>query len=141
VEVSAMPQVTINYVAVVVSALVLMALGAVWYAPPLFGNVWMQLIGKKPEDVQKGSLPRAYVMMFISALVLSFALAHVLRWAGAATAVGGIKVALAVWIGFVLTTNAGSLIFEGRPAALYWINTGYYGVGMILIGLILTFWK
>ena len=136
-----MPQVAINYVAVVVSALVLVALGALWYAPPVFGNVWMQLIGKKPEDLQKGSPSRAYAMMFISALVLSFALAHVLRWAGATTAVGGIKVALALWIGFVLTTSAGSFIFEGRPAALYWLNNGYYGVGMILIGLILTFWK
>lgn len=136
-----MPQVMINYAAVVVSALVLMVLGAVWYAPPVFGNVWMRLIGKKPEDLQKGSMTQAYAMMFISALVLSFGLAHVLRWAGATTAVGGIKVALAVWIAFVLTTNAGSFIFEGRPAALYWLNAGYYGVGMILIGLVLTLWK
>ena len=136
-----MPQVSINYVAVVVSALVLVALGALWYAPPVFGNVWMQLIGKTPEDLQKGSMPRAYAMMLISALVLSFALAHVLRWAGATTVVGGIKVALAMWIGFVLTTNAGSFIFEGRPAALYWLNTGYHGVGMIIIGVILALWK
>ncbi len=136
-----MPQVSINYVAVVVSALALMVLGAVWYAPPVFGTAWIRLIGKKEEDLQKGALPQAYVMMFVSALVLTFALAHVLRWAGAATAVGGIKVALALWIGFVLTTSAGSLIFEGRPAALYWLNTGYYGVGMIITGIILALWK
>jgi hypothetical protein len=136
-----MPQVSINYVAVVVSALVLMVLGAVWYAPPVFGTAWMRLIGKKPEDLQKGTLPQAYAMMFVSALVLSFALAHVLRWAGAGTALGGIKVALALWIGFVLTTSSGSLIFEGRPAALYWLNTGYYGVGMIITGIILALWK
>ncbi len=136
-----MPQVPINYVAVVVSALVLMVLGAVWYAPPVFGTVWMGLIGKKPEDLEKGALPRAYGMMFVSALVLSFALAHVLRWAGAAGTIAGIKVALSVWIGFVLTTSAGSVIFEGRPAALYWLNTGYHGVGLIIIGVILTLWK
>ncbi len=136
-----MPQVSINYVAVVVSALVLMVLGAVWYAPPVFGTVWMRLIGKKPEDIQKGAMSQAYGTMFVSALVLSFALAHVLRWAGAATAVGGIKVALALWIGFVLTTSAGSFVFEGRPAALYWLNAGYHGAGMIIIGVILTLWK
>lgn len=136
-----MPEVSVNYVAVVVSAIVLMVLGAVWYAPPVFGTAWMRLIGRKSEDMEKGTLPQAYAMMFVSALVLSFALAHVLRWAGAATAVAGIKVALAVWIGFVLTTSSGSFIFEGRPAALYWLNTGYHGVGMIVIGLILTLWK
>ena len=136
-----MQQVSINYLAIVVSALVLMVLGGVWYAPPVFGSAWMRLIGKKPEEVQKGPLPQAYAMMFISALVLSFALAHVLRWAGAATALGGIKVALALWIGFVLTTSSGSFIFEGRPAALYWLNTGYHGVGMIIISIILAVWK
>jgi len=136
-----MPQVPINYVAVVVSAIVLMVLGAVWYAPPVFGTMWMRLIAKKPEDVQQGPMPQAYGMMFVSALVLSFALAHVLRWAGAGTAIGGIKVALALWIGFVLTTNAGTFIFEGRPAALYWLNTGYHGVGMIIVGVILALWK
>ncbi len=136
-----MPQVPINYVAVVVSALVLMVIGAVWYAPPVFGTLWMRLIGKKPEDLQKGAMPRAYGMMFVSALVLSFALAHVLRWAGAATAVVGIKVALSLWIGFVLTTNAGSFIFEGRPAALYWLNAGYYGLGLVIMAVILTLWR
>jgi hypothetical protein len=136
-----MPQVSINYLAVVVSALVLMVLGGMWYAPPVFGTAWMRLIGKKPEELQKGALPQAYAMMFISALVLSFALAHVLRWAAATTALSGVKVALAVWIGFVLTTNSGSFIFEGRPAALYWLNTGYYGVGMVIAGIILALWK
>ena len=136
-----MPQVSINYVAVVVSALVLIVLGGVWYAPPVFGTLWMRLVGKKPEDLQKGALPQAYAMMFVSALVLSFALAHVMRWAGAATPLAGIKVALALWIGFVLTTSSGSFIFEGRPVALYWLNTGYYGVGMIITGIILALWK
>lgn len=135
-----MPQVHINYVAVVVAALVSMILGAIWYAPPVFGNVWMQLIGKKPEDLQTGAMPQAYAMMFVAALVLSFVLAHVLRWANAMTAIGGVKVALTMWIGFVLTTSAGGFIFEGRPVKLYWLVNGYQGVALVLMGLILAVW-
>lgn len=136
-----MPQVQINYVAVVVTALVPMLLGGIWYAPAVFGTVWMQLVGKKPEDVQKGALPRAYGMMFVAALVLAFALAHVLRWANATTALGGLKVALTVWIGFVLATSAGAYIFESRPWRLYWLNNGYHGVGLVLMGIILAVWR
>jgi hypothetical protein len=136
-----MPQVPINYVAVVVAALVPMILGAIWYAPAVFGNVWMQLVGKKPEDIRKGALPQAYGMMFVGALVLSFTLAHVLRWANASTAVAGLKVALTMWIGFVLATSAGTYIFEGRPVRLYWLNNGYHGVALVLMGIILAVWK
>jgi len=135
-----MPQVHINYVAIVVAALVPMILGAIWYAPAVFGNVWMQLVGKKPEDLQKGALPQAYAMMFVAALVLAFVLAHVLRWANATTVIGGVKVALTVWIGFVLATSAGGFIFEGRPWKLYWLTNGYQGVALVLMGIILAVW-
>ena len=86
-----MSQVHINWLAVVVAALVPMVLGAIWWAPPVFGNVWMQLIGKKPEDLRTGSMPQAYAMMFVSALVMSFVLAHVLRWAGAIAGPGDLS--------------------------------------------------
>jgi hypothetical protein len=140
-EVSALPQVHINYVAVVVAALVPMILGAIWYAPGVFGNVWMRLAGKKPEEGQRGALPQAYAMMFIAALALAFVLAHVLQWANATTAIAGVKVSLTVWIGFVLATSAGAYIFEGRPGQLFWLNSGYYGIAIVIMGIILAVWK
>lgn len=136
-----MPQVHLNWVAVVVAALVPMVLGAVWYAPPVFGNVWMHLIDKKPEDLPQGALPRAYALMFVAALVLSFVLAHVLGWANATTAISGLRVALTVWIGFVMATSAGGYIFEGRPAKLYWLNNGFQGVALVIMGIILAVWR
>ena len=135
-----MSQVHIIYVAVVVAALVPMILGMVWYAPAVFGNVWIQLIGKKPEDLRKDAMPQAYAMMFLAALVLSFVLAHILRWANAMTALGGVKVALTTWIGFVLTTSAGGFVFEGRPIKLYWLQNGYWGGALVIMGIILAAW-
>jgi hypothetical protein len=135
-----MMEVHLNYVAVVVAALVPMILGMVWYAPAVFGNAWMQLIGKKPEDLRKDGMAQAYAMMFVAALVLSFVLAHVLRWANAMTALGGVKVGLTTWIGFVLTTSAGGFVFEGRPIKLYWLQNGYWGVALVIMGIILASW-
>src|SRR4029077_3955983 len=134
-EVSAMSQVHINYVAVVVAALVPMILGMVWYAPSVFGNVWMQLIGKKPEDLPKDAMPQAYAMMFLAALVLSFVLAHVLRWDNAMTLLGGVNAPLATWIGSLLTTTAVEFVFEGRPIKLSWLQNGYWGVARVTMGI------
>ena len=40
-----MPEVTINYLAVVVSAVIGVAIGFVWYSNALFGKQWRMLVG------------------------------------------------------------------------------------------------
>ena len=36
----------INWLAVMLATLSSMVVGSVWYAPPVFGRMWMRLIGK-----------------------------------------------------------------------------------------------
>jgi hypothetical protein len=43
----------INYLAVLVAALVSMVIGGLWYSPLLFGNIWMKLSGITQKDVEK----------------------------------------------------------------------------------------
>jgi Protein of unknown function (DUF1761) len=138
-EVTTMTQVPINYAAVVVTAIISMVIGAIWYSPPVFGKTWMTLTGKTPEDMQQGAR-NAYAMMFIAALVLAFVMAHVVRWAGAGSLSGGVKVGITMWIGFVLTVTSGGVIFEGRPLKLYWLNSGYHFFSLVIGGAILARW-
>jgi hypothetical protein len=56
------------------------------------------------------------------------------------SALGGVKVALTAWIGFVLTTSAGGFVFEGRPIKLYWLQNGYWGAALVIMGIILAAW-
>lgn len=44
--------VSINYLAVVVAAVVSMGLGAFWYSPLGFGKMWMNLSGITPQNQQ-----------------------------------------------------------------------------------------
>lgn len=39
----------LNYLAILVSALIWRLLGALWYSPALFGNAWMQITGMTSE--------------------------------------------------------------------------------------------
>lgn len=137
-----MQQVDINYVAVLIAAIANMALGAFWYSPVLFAKRWIALMKVSEAEINemKKGAPRAYALSFIGALVMSYVLAHIVDYAQATTIVGGVGSGFWLWLGFVATTGSASVLFEGRPAGLYLINSGYYLVSLIVMGAIVAVW-
>lgn len=89
-----MPEVDINYVAVLVAAIANMALGAFWYSPALFAKRWIALmkVSEAEMNEMKKGAPRAYTLSFIGALVMSYVLAHIVDYAQATTIIGGVGV-------------------------------------------------
>jgi len=49
----------VNYLAVVVTAIFMFGLGAVWYSPALFGRKWQKLVGKTDDDLKKANMKEA----------------------------------------------------------------------------------
>lgn len=132
----------INYLAVLASGVIMMILGYVWYGP-LFGKPWMKLIGITKSSMEgKGSeMAKNYGMMFVSALVLSYVLAHVL-YAFQSDSIGmALQGAFWIWLGFIATTMLSGVIWTKKPLKLYAIEAGYYLVGLGLIGIVLTLWR
>ncbi|HYU64967.1 MAG TPA: DUF1761 domain-containing protein, partial [Candidatus Paceibacterota bacterium] len=70
-----MPQVTLNYWAILVAAVAQMVIGALWYGP-LFGKMWMHLTHRTMDDMKGQSAGSAYAMGFVVALVSAYVLAH-----------------------------------------------------------------
>ncbi|MEE9225975.1 MAG: DUF1761 domain-containing protein [Bacteroidota bacterium] len=137
-----MPQVDINYWAVLVAAIANFGLGAVWYSPALFAKRWLALMKKSEaelEQMKKGA-PRAYALSFVGALVMSYVLAHIVDYVQATTVAGGLESGFWLWLGFVGTTNLSGVLFEDRPTGLYLINMGYYLVSLLIMGTILAVW-
>lgn len=131
--------VSINYVAVLLAAVASFVLGALWYSA-LFGKSWMKLMGfdqRKLQGMKKG-VWKSYAAGFVAALVMSYVLAHFVKYAQAATALEGIAAGFWVWLGFVATIMLGAVIWEGKPPKLYAINAGYYLVSLALMGAILA---
>jgi surface polysaccharide O-acyltransferase-like enzyme len=133
----------VNYVAVLVAAILNMAIGALWYSPSVFGRGWMALTGLAPEDVQKrmAAARRAYSLTFVASFVMAYALARILWYARVETPGGGVAIGLLAWLGFVATTHATNYLFEGRPFRLYSINTGYHLVSLVIMGALLAAWR
>jgi len=130
-----------NHWAILASGVFLWLLGAVWYSPALFAKPWMALLGIKMGDGNKKSLLAGMISSFIGDVLLSFILAHfVIAWDadnfGTVAFIGFIS-----WLGFIVAPNFPQGIYENRPIGLFWINSGYWLVGITIVGGILAAWR
>jgi hypothetical protein len=136
----------VNLWAVLVCALATMVLGFLWYSPALFAKPWMILMGYDPNDkakiaeMQKSAGP-SYAMSLIASLLSAMVLGKIIAVASVNTPLYGMKISLAVWLGFVTTVQLTNALFSRQPAKLYMINTGYQLVCYLAMGAILGAWR
>jgi len=136
-----METVTINYWAVVVSAVAYFVVGALWYSPVLFGQAWMRSTKKTKEEVAAGASPFNYVFALIFSFLASYGVARVMLWAGGNSVRDGIMTAILVGVCFVLATMAMNDTMENRPRGLTFINVLYHIVGLVIAGIIIGVWR
>lgn len=134
--------VPVNYLAVVVAAAAQIALGFVWYGP-LFGKKWAHLSGRSVDDAKKPPVS-TMILMTMSALVMAFVLQQALVFAAFYLQTSGISAGLMAgfwnWLGFIAPVTMGVVLWEGKSWTLWAINSGYYLVGLSLMGTILALW-
>jgi len=128
---------------VLIAAIATMVVGFLWYSPLLFARPWMVLMGYDPEDkakleeMRKGA-GKSYGISFVASLVSAFVLGKIIAVTTVNSALYGMKVGFAVWLGFVTTVQLTDMLFSRRPAKLYLINTGYQLVCYLAMGTILA---
>ena len=142
-----MPQVPINYLAIVGAAIASMVIGGLWYGP-LFGKTWFKLSGMSDAQVnaakQKG-MGKSYAIMFVGSLVMSYVLAHALFFASAYLGVHGVSAGFMSgfwnWAGFIAPVTLGVVLWEGKPWKLWFLTSGYYLVSLSVMAIILAVWS
>jgi len=131
----------INYLAVLVCALVPMLIGAMWYGP-IFGKAWMEAVGKTEEDLKKDFNPaKTYGLTVVTNFVVAYVLARIMGYAGAETITDGLIIASLCWIGFTAGTFYINNLFEAKPNKLLMINIFYHLVVILVYAVILSVWK
>ena len=132
-----------NHLALLVSAVILWLLGAVWYSPVLFAKPWMALLGITPDKTKQknAAMMVGMISSFVLDLVLSLVLAHIVYWSGAATYGWGVFIGFLIWLGFFAAPSLPQGIYEGRPFKLFAINQGYWLVGLMIVGALLAVWR
>jgi len=124
----------INYLAVLVSALVLFVLGGVWFSG-LFSKPWRRMMGVTGPMQSPGVA--LFAQFFVCALFTSIAMAVVLA---VAAHMQPIELAVACWLGFAGATSYSTAKAGKKPTALWAIESGYNLVSFIIAAVILSAW-
>jgi hypothetical protein len=131
--------VEINYLAVLVAALIGFGLGGPWYN--FFAKPWMAAVGKTEAELKSGNQIFAYAGAAVASLMVAYALALFIGFTQANTVVQGILVGLWAWVGFVAAPNLPTYLFSRWPRELYFINNGYHLVSLVVMAAILAVWQ
>jgi hypothetical protein len=137
--------VSINIWAIIVSGVLSVVLGFIWYGP-LFGKKWMALNGMTMPDPRPpmSVMIKPMIISVIGALILSYTLTYSIAMGGSYLHVQGIMVGLQAgfwnWLGFVVPVYLNSAAWENKGWTLFFINAGYWLVLILIIGMILASW-
>lgn len=132
-------QISFNYLAILAATVSTFVLGGLWYSPVLFGRAWMQEMGFTDESLKaKGNIGRIMGVSFVLELIMAFNLA---AFIGAkATPAFGAFAGAAAGFGWVALSFGVTYLFERKSLRLFFINAGYHGVALTLMGVILGAW-
>jgi hypothetical protein len=136
----------LNFLAILVAALVANIIGAVWFSPKAFFPVWWKLIGKRPDE-SPGSENMAYVfgMTFLGVLGYTFGLALVLEVITVAH--GSLDVGTGALVGAMLGLLIGGgaslshRMFAGQGFKVWLVEIGNDVVALAVVGAILAAWQ
>jgi hypothetical protein len=133
----------VNYLAILVSAVAVFAIGMVWYSPALFARQWMAANGHTAEtmNAMKPRMAKIYGLSFVCYLVMGFVMAILARRLGIEYWTGGVKLGGAAWLGFAATLGLTANLFSEKPLAAWLIDAGYQLVFMVAMGVIIAVWR
>jgi hypothetical protein len=130
----------INYSGVLVAAAFNYLFGWIWFGP-IFGKTWARLSGL--NDMKPSAI--SIVGGIISALLMSYVLAHALVFASAYMKMEGVQAGLMCgffnWLGFVAPVTVGRVIYEKKSWSLWLLDNGYWLISLLVMGVILALWR
>lgn len=135
--------VSVNYLHVLVAAVVVFVLGWLWYSPLLFFKPWMRLRGQDPVAAMQGAkMPGGkLVVELLRCLLLSYVIARFVALLGIASLMGAVHFGFMLWIGFPVIILTGSVLWENTPVGVAAIHAGDWLVKLLAIPIIVTLWR
>jgi hypothetical protein len=138
----------INLIAVLVAVVVNFVLGFIWYTP-LFGKIWGKEMGFDPNEKPDNKVfIKGLLFMLIGNFLFAWVLAHnmaawtfVPEMSAMAPLQTALMSAIFTWLGFYLPGELGNTVWQKHSWKLFGINTGYHLASLVVVALILSYWK
>jgi hypothetical protein len=135
-------EVEVNYWAVVLAMASSMVIGSVWYARPVFGNMWIKLA---KIDMKKQGQPVwvPIVVTLVVSLITAYVLAHVAflsnKFFHHSFLQDSVSTAFWLWLGLTAARVVTHDAFEGRPWKLTALTVSHELVTLLVMGVIIGY--
>jgi hypothetical protein len=133
----------LNWLAVIVAAVVYFVIGAAWFAPAVFGRPWMAAIGFDESRPRPEMNPMSYAGPAAFYLIASIATGLLAAATGTDTLGEGAILGLVVGVGYALVVTATDAVFDPnkpRPWTWFAISGAYHVVSLVIVGMIIGAW-
>lgn len=133
--------VEVNYVAVLLAAVVSMAVGFLWYSPIMFAKPWMKLMGYTADSMKEAQkeMAKTYGISFVLSIVTAYVLYHVMmlseNYFHYTRLMTGLSSAFWMWFGFIAPVQLTDMLFGKKKRDLFVINTGYQLAALMAMGI------
>lgn len=136
----------LNWLAVIVAALVYFAIGAIWYIPQTpMGKMWATAMGfvSHPGEGNQPN-PTIYALPLLGHVVTAAVTAALARALQVQTVGDGVMLGLLVWLGYHVPNWILASIFNPhakKPMTLIVLYNAHHLLGMIAVGAIVGGWR
>jgi hypothetical protein len=130
----------VNYLAVIVAAIVALVFGFAYYAPKAMGDRWMSYLGTTRAQLGNPE-PAGMGAGVVASLVNAWVLAVLALNLGATGAGQGAVLGFLCWLGFMATITAAEVAFLKQPWGLWLVNNIHNVAVQIVMGVIVTAWR
>ena len=130
----------VNYLAVIVAAVVALVIGFAFYSPRTLGTRWMASLGTSQAQLGNPG-PAGMATGIVASLVNAWVLAVLAMNLGATKISDGMMLGVLCWLGFMATITAAQIAFEKRPWSLWILNNMHNLIVQIVMAAIVTVWR
>ena len=134
----------LNWLAILVGAVIYFALGALWYSPVLFMRPWQRSIGWDADRTPPQQSVTTYIVPFLAYLVMAIATALIASAVGADDFGDGVVLGLVIGVGFAAMHSVVDATFDpNRPQPWTWfaITASYNLIGFLVLAVLVSVWR
>lgn len=130
----------LNLWAVLVAWAINMGVGAFWYSPSGFAELWKNYTKIDIMKIPQKEANNILLFVSLSALIQAFVLGIVMHSLGAATWTEGAVAGFVLWLGLTAATTVGVTLYARRSWKFLWLNSSYFLLVMVVNSIMFAVW-
>jgi len=131
----------LHIVPIIISTVIGFALGALWFSPALFGNVWKKLLEKYASRQIEHNNLKMFCILALLVFVFNVGMEMIVDKANASTMNDGVVLGIIIGLGVSSAHIGIVVIMEQKPKFLLAMYSAYYLLISVISASLMAMWK